>query len=125
MKPSIYIAGPYTNPDPVTNTRAAIDVGMQLADLGYAVEIPHLTHFVHLIHPRGIDYWYDFDLRKLEYCTHLLRLPGESTGADAEVAHAWDNEIAVYYDINILIADLREGHNDTDNGRDVTEGEAS
>lgn len=59
-KPLIYIAGPYTKHDPVLNTRTAIRAGMHIADSGLAaVEIPHLTMFVHLIEPRDLDYWYN------------------------------------------------------------------
>lgn len=42
--PIVYIAGPYTNPDPVANTHNAIKIADQLYVDGVCVPIiPHLT----------------------------------------------------------------------------------
>lgn len=88
-KPLVYIAGPYTNPDPVENTHRAIKAGMEVWEWGLAVPIiPHLSLLAHVVQPRGVDYWYDLDLAQLDHCDALVRLPGESTGADREVEHA-------------------------------------
>lgn len=81
----IYIAGPYTHPDPVVNTRRAIEAGEILRSMGFVPFIPHLTHLWHLVKPHSIDYWYDFDIEWLKRCDGLIRLPGESVGADKEV----------------------------------------
>lgn len=100
MKPLIYIAGPYTNPDPVVNTRNAIDVGMLIVErFDSAVIIPHLTMFVHLIEPRDIEFWYQFDLDQLEHCDALWRMSGRSAGADKEVDFANRHSIPVFYDL--------------------------
>lgn len=109
MRPMIYIAGPYTHPDPVANTREAILVGMALYEHEGAVPIvPHLSILAHLIEPRPVDFWYRFDLGLLERCDALLRLPGESTGADNEVVWALENGISVFTDKQELIAWVRE-----------------
>jgi hypothetical protein len=42
----------------------------------------------HLVTPRPLEFWYRLDLAHLEICDALWRLPGESTGADAEAQHA-------------------------------------
>jgi len=97
MKPLVYIAGPYSTPDPVENTRHAIRVGMMLYETGLAiVEIPHLTMLAHFLDPRPIDYWYDFDLDKLAHCDAVWRIKGESAGADKEVEEAWKLDIRVF-----------------------------
>lgn len=81
----IYIAGPYTNGDPVLNVRKAIEAGEQLRGLGYVPFIPHLTHLWHLISPHDYDYWLKYDNEWLAKCDGLVRLPGYSRGADSEV----------------------------------------
>ena len=81
----IYVAGPYTNGDPVLNVRKAIEAAEQLRELGYVPFIPHLTHLWHLISPHEYEYWIEYDKEWLEKCDALLRLPGISKGADDEV----------------------------------------
>ena len=81
----IYVAGPYSKGDVAVNIRKAIDFGMKLNDQGHYAIIPHLTHFIHMIHPRPYEYWLDLDNRVIPCCDKLIRLTGESSGADKEV----------------------------------------
>ena len=81
----IYVAGPYTKGDVAQNVRKAMDVGMQLNDRGHYAIIPHLLHFLHVIHPRSYHYWTELDNRIIPHCNELVRIEGSSTGADAEV----------------------------------------
>lgn len=93
-----YIAAPYTNPDPVLNTRIAIDVGISLWE-SYRIApiIPHLTMFAHLVRPMPVQDWYDIDIViMLRGADCVLRLPGESEGADMEVEIAKGNRIPVF-----------------------------
>lgn len=88
-RPLLYLAAPYTRPDPVLNTHTAI----RIADLIYAETnwvpvVPHLTMLWHAISPKPVDHWYEYDLHILRACDGILRLPGESTGADLEVKEA-------------------------------------
>jgi hypothetical protein len=108
MKAKIYVAGPYTKGDVAVNVRTALAVANELADLGFAPYVPHLTHFWHLIFPRPYDYWLELDNEFLPYCDALLRIPGESSGADKEVQLARSlnkpvlnsvNEIKAHYGI--------------------------
>jgi hypothetical protein len=48
--------------------------------------------------------WLGVDLPWVEVADAVLRLPGESSGADAEVAHARKNGVPVYDDVEELIA---------------------
>ena len=110
----VYIAGPYTNPDPVINTRQATEAGLKVYErTGAGVLIPHLSLLAHAMFPRDIDFWYLFDLSQVAHCTHLLRLPGASTGADREVEYARGIGLGVYHDLDDLVADLlAERHED-------------
>jgi hypothetical protein len=86
-KQLVYVAGPYTsNPNKCTNL--AIDVGDWLAIDGYIPVIPHLTHFWHKRIPHDWEFWMEMDSAVLEKCDMLVRIPGESKGADMEVEQA-------------------------------------
>lgn len=91
----VYVASPYTKGDVAVNVRASIDAANVIAENGYFVFCPLLTHFWHLVHPHPVEFWYAQDLGWLEKCDLLVRLPGESTGADAEVARARELGIPV------------------------------
>ena len=93
----VYIAAPYSGGDPVDNTREVVLVADRLAAQGHAVYVPHLSLFWHFLSPHAIDFWYDHDLAWLAKCDVLLRLPGESPGADAEVAFARERGIRVCF----------------------------
>ena len=84
----IYVAGPYTKGDVAVNVRVAIAAGNALAEAGALPFIPHLTHFWHLCCPHNWQFWLGYDLEWLRLCDAVLRLPGESTGADLEVMEA-------------------------------------
>ena len=51
----IYIAGPYTYPDPVRNTHRVIKIADDLIDNGFVPYIPHLTLLWHIVSPN--DPW--------------------------------------------------------------------
>lgn len=95
----VYVAGPYTKGDVVLNTRAAIEAGQTLLLAGHAPFVPHLTHFWHLMFPGPYEQWLELDLAWLEVCEALIRLPGESSGADGEVRRAIELKIPVYYSV--------------------------
>lgn len=92
----IYVSGPYTL-DPEKCTRAAIHAGNVLLDAGFAPFVPHLSHFWHtLVGERHYEDWMRIDLAWASVCDVMLRLPGESSGADREVAMAEDAGISVF-----------------------------
>ena len=86
--PKIYIAGPYSRPDPVVNVRAAIVVADELCAAGFVPFVPHLSHLWHLIAPKEYQTWLAYDLHWLSVCDAVIRLPGESPGADRECESA-------------------------------------
>lgn len=85
-----YVAGPYTSA-PDANTDIAIAVGNVLLDAGFCPFVPHLSHFWEQRHPQDYERWLELDLAFLRECDFLVRIPGESSGADSEVecCHAW------------------------------------
>ena len=94
---SIYIASPYTLGDVAQNVRAQQDVFNWLRDAGYMPFAPLLSHFQHITHPRPHEDWMEYDLHWLEACDAVIRLVGESAGADQETAHAESLGIPVIY----------------------------
>lgn len=107
----VYIAGPYTKGDVAVNVRNAILAASDLADRGFAPYVPHLTHFWHIVSPRPYEEWLRLDLEFLPICDAVLRLPGKSSGADAEVDEALRLSIPVYNSISALI--MAEGYADS------------
>ncbi len=103
MKKLIYIAAPYTYPDPVENTHKVIKLAERIIGAGYTPYIPHLNLLWHLVVPHSQEFWYTYDLEILKRCDALLRMDGSSEGADREVQFAKDNNILIIYGIDDLI----------------------
>lgn len=80
----MYIAGPYTFPDPEGNTGKAILVADLLLDHGYIPFIPHLTHYWNQRWPHDYETWLAYAMAWLPVCDCLLRLGGISPGRDRE-----------------------------------------
>jgi len=88
-RPALYVAGPYTRPDPVENTHRAIKVGSAIYEhTEWVPFVPHLTLLWHAVDPHPLEFWYELDLHHMEVCAAVVRMPGASTGADAEIEHA-------------------------------------
>lgn len=98
----VYVSGPYTKGDQVINVRNAVLASDRLFTDGYFPYCPHLTHLWHTIAPRPWQDWMNLDLEWIAACDCLLRLPGESKGADMEIAKAIELGIPVYYSIEEL-----------------------
>ena len=99
----VYIASPYTIGDVAVNVRAQLQVFDILADNGFCPFAPLLSHFQHMYHPRPYEDWLKFDYEWILVCDYLLRLPGESSGADKEVELAKKNNIPVFYSVEDLL----------------------
>jgi hypothetical protein len=97
LLPLVYIAAPYSSPDPVANTNRVIRIVDGLVDGGLLTPVvPHLTLLWHVVSPRPLEFWYAYDLALLARCDAVLRLPGESQGADREVTFAQGQQIPVF-----------------------------
>lgn len=106
----VYVAGPYTNPDPIVNTHIAVNIGMDLYESGLAYPVvPHVTMLMHFLRPHtDVEFWYEFDLHALKRCDAVYRFPGASSGADREVVYAESLGIPVFFELDALEKWLRE-----------------
>lgn len=104
----VYVAGPLRIGNLAANIQKATDVAYRLAKLGYAPFVPHLSCYFDgcdqfYRHPDessiaaaipqaenrlNADEWIRIDLAWVEAADVLVRIRGESVGADAEVAEA-------------------------------------
>lgn len=100
----VYIAGPYTHGDVAMNVRGALEAADELLRRGHAPYVPHLTHFWHLLFPGPYEQWMRLDLAWLFVCDALVRLPGDSPGADRESAEASRLGIPIYPSIRAFFA---------------------
>jgi len=102
MKKLIYIAAPYTHPDPVENTHRVIKVAEDIIRAGHIPYIPHLNLLWHIVVSHPPEFWYTYDLEILKRCDILLRLDGLSEGADREVKFAENHKIPIIYSLRGL-----------------------
>jgi hypothetical protein len=105
----VYIASPYTKGDVAVNVKVQIDAANELMNLGFAPFVPLYSHFQHMIHPRPYQDWIDLDLEWIPSCDCILRLPGESSGADNEVYVASTLNIPVYFSLGSLMNAVERG----------------
>lgn len=96
----IYIASPYTIGDVAVNVKRSMDAANELIKLGYAPYCPLLCHFLHMNNPQDYEVWMDVGLTWLVHCDAVLRLEGESKGADIECSAAIDHNIPVFDSID-------------------------
>ena len=103
-KKLVYIASPYTKGDVAVNVRKAIDAADNLAKHGFLPFMPLMSHFWHMIYPHEYHFWTEMDLQWVERCDCVLRLPGESAGADHEVKFAMALKLPVFHSLATLYA---------------------
>ena len=103
----VYIAGPYSS-DPLANTEKAIDLAEHLAQRGFIPYVPHLSHYWDMRWKHQADFWYQYDYHWLECCDCLIRLPGESRGADNEMQYMIELGKPVFLDVDSLLRWYKE-----------------
>ncbi len=101
----IYVAGPISKGDRTLNLRAAIDVGHRLLQRGHFPFVPHLCESWKLVYDEPYERWMELDFAFIRRCDILVRLPGESAGADREVALAHELGIKVFFGLEAFMAD--------------------
>ena len=110
VRTRVYVAGPISQGDPEGNCRRAIKMGFVLMDKGYAPYVPHYSWFVDVDSVAGkgrYEQWISGDLSWIATCQGLLRLSGESKGADREVRWAREVGVPVFYDLQVLLDELK------------------
>lgn len=93
----IYIAAPYSEPDPVVNTHGVLRIADALLENGFTPVIPHLNLLWHLFSPKPYETWLAYDRGLLERCDAVLRVPGFSVGAARETRFAKSMNIPVIH----------------------------
>lgn len=119
----VYIAGPITKGDLAHNVNQATAAFVSLAKAGFAPFCPHWSVYskpAHAWNSYGRDVvtceatiqgndemshadWLNVDLPWVQVADAVLRLPGESTGADREVEFARACGIPVYHSLAELL----------------------
>lgn len=95
----VFMSGPYSS-DPEGHFQNQNNVLDILLDLGFA---PYAPLLFHRANPRPYQDLLDLVIEWMESCDCILRLPGDSPGADAEIARANQLGIPVVYSIEELI----------------------
>ena len=103
----IYIASPYTKGDTADNVRVQMDAFHQLAKAGFCSYAPLISHYQQIYRPLDYETWLSMDLEIVSRCDAVLRLPGDSSGADREVEHAHQCGKPVYFSIMRLLDSAR------------------
>lgn len=98
----VFISSPYTLGDKADNVQRQIEMAHTLLDYGYCPVAPLLSHYLEQWHPRPWEEWMEMDMALLARCDALLRLAGESRGADREVAEARRLGIPVVFSVEQL-----------------------
>lgn len=106
MNLKVYVAGPYTKGDTINNIQAALTVAEHLSFMGYVPFVPHLTGFWHFIYPHEYEFWMAYDAQWLFACDAVIRIPGDSAGADKEVEMAEIANIPVFYTVEELCVNM-------------------
>jgi hypothetical protein len=104
----LYIAGPLTKGDLMGNVRRSMEAAHLLLDHGYEFYLPHLSVHLEMFRPRPYREWLDMDLRLIPYCDGIFLLPGESPGAQEEVALANKLGMPVFTSIEEVNAFARD-----------------
>lgn len=95
----VYIASPYSKGDKEKNVKRQIEMATELVESGYCPIWPLSSHYLHTWMRQSYDTWMKVDYELLSRCDVLLRLEGESHGADLECAFAREKGIPIVHSI--------------------------
>jgi hypothetical protein len=122
VRKKVYVASPISKGDLTGNIVLAHRAGMALLQAGFAPLVPHGSCFwgndiaqcrvceKPAFHPEAThsdvshETWLDMDLAWVAVADGVLRLPGESVGADKEVAFALEKGIPVFTSIEDAVS---------------------
>lgn len=102
----VYVAGPISVGDRQAHVAAAIEAAEALWRAGLVPFVPHLACGWDEVHPHPWDDWMHYDQAWLALCDALVRLPGESRGADAEVAWCHAHCMPVFHGVQAAVRAL-------------------
>lgn len=93
----IYLACPMTTGGFTHNTRRCLEVADRLFIKGYSPIPPVLTWYWDVVSPKSHEDWLCYDFGIIGVCDGILRISGDSEGADMEMDFAARNGIPVYF----------------------------
>ena len=100
---SVYIASPYSDGNRLINVMTSLQYAEDLVEWGLIPFTPLLYHYWDELHEHDWEFWLNQCLYWVGKCDAVLRLPGESKGADIEVEYAQHRGIPVFYDVGDLL----------------------
>jgi len=103
-KTRVFVSGPLTTGEPITNIRKAVDAAEELMQAGYTPIVPHLMYFWQMVYPHSWDEMMTVCTEQVKACDVLLRLPGPSRGASVEEKVARKRGMPVVGSIPVLKA---------------------
>jgi hypothetical protein len=80
----------------------------KLANMGFLPFVPLHSHFWHFLSPHPYEFWTTMDLEWVLRCDCILRMEGESSGADNEIKYAEEHGIPVFYSLDDLLIWAKE-----------------
>ena len=107
--PRVFIASPYTGEHAEKYVDRSIAIGNELIDKGFNPFIPLLFHYLELKVPRSHEKWMEITTSWLAQCDALIRLSGESRGADLEVKLAEGMGIPWFHSVDELVEQYKYG----------------
>lgn len=111
-RPFIYIAGPYrgtpgVNGDHMSNCHDAYAVWHHFWQNHVCAICPHWSCSQQLVTPLGDCDWLAFTMAQMTLCKAVYRMPGHSSGSDAEVRAARELGIPVFHDLAEAVEFMR------------------
>lgn len=100
----VYLSGPISKGDQEHNFAQAATMQVELVKLRFAVLNPMLTMKLPGHEAIAHESWIASDLPWVEMADAVLRLPGESIGADMETRHADEHGVPVFHSLADLLA---------------------
>jgi uncharacterized protein YbaR (Trm112 family) len=99
----VYISAPLNTGNMIANIRRACIVAKQLISMGHSPYVPHLFPFLDLFADKDYETWMRVVMEYLGVCDAMIRLDGESPGADREERFAQEKHIPVYLGIKSFL----------------------
>lgn len=111
-RPFIYIAGPYrgkpgVNGDHMSNCHDACAVWNYFWENKVCAICPHWSFAQQFLRPREDLDWLAFTMAQMTLCSAVYRMPGESSGSDAEVRAAEELGIPVFRELGKAVSFMR------------------
>lgn len=98
----VYVAGPISKGDTEWNVLCALTTAEKLLKEGMIPYVPHLTVYWNRIYQHSWEEWLNMDEQWLLLCDALIRIAGESRGAEREEKFAASYGIPVFHTIGAL-----------------------